>query len=163
MNRSRRPHTRATCIAAACSAIALLTGCIERRIYITSEPPGATVWVNDVESGRTPTSVTFTYFGNYDVRLRKDGYEPLITKGEANPPVYEFPGPDLVATAVPARVRTDVKWNYVLQPKLESVGSQAEFESGLMGRAGTLRAQIAPPSAPATSDPAISNPAQNPE
>lgn len=144
MNRFRHSPTRTILIAGACSAITTLTGCIERRIYITSEPPGATVWVNDVEAGRTPTSVTFTYFGNYDVRLRKDGYEPLITKGEANPPVYEFPGPDLVATAVPARIKTDVKWNYVLQPKLESVGAQSEFESGLMGRAGSLRAQIAP-------------------
>ncbi len=147
MSPSRRSVSRLLLAAGLCAACTL-PGCIERRIYITSEPPGATVWVNDIEAGRTPTSVAFTYFGNYDVRLRKDGYEPLITKGEANPPVYEFPGPDIVATAVPARIKTDVKWNYVLQPKLESVGPQDAFESGLMQRAGSLRGQIAPSASP---------------
>lgn len=167
MNRFHRDGPQAFLLAGTCSAIVMLSGCIERRIYITSQPPGATVWVNDVEAGRTPTSVTFTYFGNYDVRLRKDGYEPLITKGEANPPVYEFPGPDLVATAIPARIRSDVKWNYVLQPKLESVGTQGDFESGLMNRAGALRGQIAPtrisPPATDTGGPPISTPPQKSE
>jgi hypothetical protein len=140
--------TRHAAVLAGACVLASVSGCIERRIYITSEPPGATVWVNDVEAGRTPTSVKFTYFGNYDVRLRKDGFEPLITKGSANPPVYEFPGPDLLASAVPARIKTDVKWHYVLAPKAESIGTQSEFESGLMKRASTLRAQI-PPATPA--------------
>ncbi|MDX2117345.1 MAG: PEGA domain-containing protein [Planctomycetota bacterium] len=136
--------TRHAAVLAGACVLACVSGCIERRIYITSEPPGATVWVNDVEAGRTPTSVKFTYFGNYDVRLRKGGFEPLITKGSANPPVYEFPGPDLLASAVPARIKTDVKWHYVLAPKAESIGTQSEFESGLMKRASTLRAQIPP-------------------
>jgi len=138
----RNRVSRAAALLCAAFLLATISGCIERRIYITSEPPGATVWVNDVEAGRTPTSVSFTYFGNYDVRMRKDGFEPLITKGEANPPLYEFPGPDLVATAVPARIKTDVKWHYVLAPKDESVGSQSEFESGLMKRASGLRGRI---------------------
>jgi len=38
-------------------------GCVRRVIDITSDPPGARVWVNDREAGRTPCSVEFTHYG----------------------------------------------------------------------------------------------------
>ena len=57
----------------------LCTGCVRRTISIVSNPPGALVWLNDREVGRTPIEVEFLYYGTYDVRIVKDGYEPLIT------------------------------------------------------------------------------------
>ena len=45
--------------------------------------------------------VPFAWYGTYDVRLEKDGYEPLWTTGEADAPWWEYPGPDLVAEAIP--------------------------------------------------------------
>ncbi|MBT4015057.1 MAG: PEGA domain-containing protein, partial [Deltaproteobacteria bacterium] len=35
---------------------------------ISSNPPGALIWVNDREIGRTPVSFNFTYHGEYDIR-----------------------------------------------------------------------------------------------
>ena len=63
--------------------IVLLGGCVKRTIMVTSDPEGALVWLNEREVGRTPVEVEFLYYGTYDVRLVKDGYEPLLTKGEA--------------------------------------------------------------------------------
>ncbi|MFB3120043.1 MAG: PEGA domain-containing protein [Stenotrophomonas maltophilia] len=40
---------------------------------ITSEPPGALVWLNDREIGRTPVDVDFEFYGRYDVRLHLPG------------------------------------------------------------------------------------------
>ena len=75
-------------------AVALVLGAcarVERRITITSEPSGAIVSLNDTEVGRTPVEVDFTYFGVYDVRLRKEGYEPIVTTAEAKAPLHEQP------------------------------------------------------------------------
>lgn len=98
------------------AAMATIGGCLERRIYIASDPPGAIVRLNDVEVGRTPLEVDFTYYGVYDVRLEKDGYEPLSTSAEAKAPVYEWPLIDLVAEAMPKRILTEIRWDFTLRP-----------------------------------------------
>lgn len=91
-------------------------GCVQRTIEITSEPTGAQVYLNDVEVGRTPLEVGFTYFGTYDVRLRKDGYEPLITSAKTDAPMHEWPGFDLVAMAWPATKETRIRWHFAMEP-----------------------------------------------
>lgn len=100
-----------------------LSGCTERRIHITSEPEGALVTLNDVQVGETPCEVDFTYFGVYDVRLRKEGYEPLITKAEAKAPFHEWPVVDLVALAVPVKKRTRIDWHFILEPASQESGA----------------------------------------
>ena len=60
--------------------LALLAGCVERTIKITSQPSGALVYLNDEEVGRTPTEVRFTFYGDYSVILRKEGHETLNTR-----------------------------------------------------------------------------------
>ena len=57
----------------------LMLGCGDRTISITSSPSGALVWVNDREVGRTPVQIGFIYDGQYDVRIERDGYEPIMT------------------------------------------------------------------------------------
>ncbi len=51
----------------------LCTGCIERLITVSSQPPGALVYLNDEEVGRTPVTVPFRFYGVYDVRLEHEG------------------------------------------------------------------------------------------
>src|SRR5690349_12709672 len=57
----------------------LLTGCVRRELTVTSEPAGALVYLNGLEAGRTPFTTDFTYYGNYDVQVRREGTEPLVT------------------------------------------------------------------------------------
>jgi hypothetical protein len=59
-----------------------MTGCVERRMLIVSDPPGATAYVNGENVGLTPASVPYTYYGKYDVMLVRDGYQ--TTKYEWN-------------------------------------------------------------------------------
>ncbi len=110
-------------------------GCIQRRITITSEPPGALVHLNDLEVGYTPVEVDFTYFGDYDVRLSKPGYEPLLTHAKAKAPVYEWPGIDLVAEALPVTFHTDVRWHFTLYPEERDVDALIERAKDLQGAA----------------------------
>jgi hypothetical protein len=119
-----------------------LGGCLERQMTITSEPSGAMVWLNDVEVGRTPCETAFTYFGDYDVRVRLEGYEPLVERKTARQPVYEYPPLDLVATALPTKVKTEIKWHFVLEKSLESGQNKDAFEADLIKRAQELRGQV---------------------
>lgn len=134
-----KPHTM---VFSVCSVslwfVFCLAGCVERRIHITSEPSGALVSLNDVEVGATPCEVDFTYFGVYDVRLRKAGYEPLLTKAEAKAPLHEWPLIDLVAMAVPVRKRTRIDWHFVLE-------AANNDPAALLGRAAELRGRLGAP------------------
>ena len=100
-------------------AIALLCvlslGCVERRLMITSEPAGALVYLNDQEVGRTPLEVPFTWYGTYDVRLVREGYQTLQTEQVAEQPWWEKPGPDLFAEAMPDK-RVEIAWHLQMQP-----------------------------------------------
>ncbi|MEZ6318865.1 MAG: PEGA domain-containing protein [Phycisphaerales bacterium] len=116
-----------------------LTGCLERRIRVTSEPPGALVWLNDREIGRTPVETGFTFHGDYDVRLELDGYEPVHTDRTAHAPVYEWPGIDLVAAALPVKFDNTIEWHFDLERTRELTEQPEQFESGLLDRAEELR------------------------
>ncbi len=118
--------------------LVVLPGCLERRIQVTSEPPGATVWLNDVEVGRTPLKTGFKYYGTYDVRVRKDGYEPIWTPRTANTPLWEVPPIDLAATALPVRIEREVAWHFDLAaPAPDNVPD-------LVKRGKELRSRLAP-------------------
>ncbi len=82
-------------------AAVLLAGCVEREMLVTSEPAGAIVYVSDVEVGRTPVKVDFTWYGDYDIMLRKDGFETVKTHANLTPPIYEVPPLDLLSEIAP--------------------------------------------------------------
>lgn len=137
-------------LAAICAA-ATLAGCVERRIMITSEPTDALVYLNDLEVGRTPLEVDFTYFGVYDIRIRKEGYEPLVTSREAEAPFYEWPGVDLVALAIPVRKQTIIRWHFELEPELHDTDAILERARALSDQLSQAPAESdQPPSEPAT-------------
>ncbi len=110
-----RPHTSRKTLGVALLLALLAGGCVERTVSITSEPPGAVVWLNDEEVGRTPVVVPFTFHGVYDVRLEREGHRPLWTKAKTNEHWWELPGPDLVAEAIPDG-KSETKWHFTLEP-----------------------------------------------
>lgn len=123
------------------AAILICTGCVRRTLSITSEPAGALVWLNDREIGRTPIEVDFLHYGTYDVRLHKDGYEPLLTSGDAKAPWWDSIPIDLVSEMLPGEHHSRVAWHYVLQPRDDD-------PQALLQRAVELRSKAAGESAP---------------
>lgn len=126
----------------------------ERIISITTDPPGALVTVNDVELGRSPVETEFTFFGVYDVRITKEGYEPLLTSKEAVAPLHEYPVVDLFATAIPGTRRTHLDWHFQLTAR-PAAANQAASEADLLARAKAFAAGVpagadAPAAAPAS-------------
>lgn len=128
------------------AAVALtgLSGCLKRTISITTEPEGALVWLNDVEVGRTPLETDFTFYGTYDVRIRREGYEPIVTSAKASAPPQEWPGVDLAAEAIPVTLSNTVRWHWVLTPRQEVTMDKAQSEASVVERARELRSRATP-------------------
>ena len=131
------------------AALLLLTcllsvGCVQRTISITSDPPGALVYLNDDEVGRTPVTVPFVFYGVYDVRLEAEGYKPLWTKHKAKAPWWETPGIDLFAEAVPHN-KAALKWHFTMdpQPPAEAVDADRLLDHARQMREATERAEEA--------------------
>lgn len=135
--------------------LALLAGCVERTIKITSQPAGAVVYLNDEEVGRTPTEVRFTFYGDYGVILRKEGYETLSTHKKINAPWYQLPPIDIFADLlIPGTIHDRHAWDFELQP--QQLPSQEE----LLERAESFRAEALgiPDAQPAATQPAETEP-----
>jgi len=131
-----RTIARAILIVAGASVLLTsLTGCLHRRIRIVTDPPGALVHLNDVQIGRTPVEVDFTYYGVYDVRVSKPGYEPIWASEKASAPIYEWPGIDLLAEAWPGDIVTEFEWSYKLTPIDNDI-------DGVLERARALRDDV---------------------
>jgi len=92
-------------------------GCVERRLLVRSNPPGALLKIDDEEIGITPVSTSFVYYGTRKIQLVKDGYETLTLLQPIPAPWYEWPGVDLVSEhLVPGQIRDMRVLDYQLQP-----------------------------------------------
>ena len=128
-----------------------LTGCVRRTLTVTSDPPGALVHLNGVEVGRTPMTRDFTWYGTYDVVLRKEGYETLKTRGKVIAPWWQWVPIDLAAELLPLHDKHTLA--YTMKPYTE-----ASFDpQQMLARAERMRTQLRssrhtrkPTTAPAT-------------
>jgi len=77
---------------ALCALSLFCCGCVERTMQVKSDPPGALVFVNGDEKGRTPYIEHFDFYGTMEFRLEKDGYRTKTELVKVKPPIYQrFP------------------------------------------------------------------------
>ncbi|MGA2497436.1 MAG: PEGA domain-containing protein [Tepidisphaeraceae bacterium] len=111
-------------------------GCARHSVSITSEPSGALVFINGNEVGRTPMKYDFDNFGDFDVILRKDGFETLKTHKDIKTPLHGYPPLDLGAEAFGVKDRYE--WRFDLTP----VSGQAVDAAELMNRGQALKEDL---------------------
>ncbi|MHC4659969.1 MAG: PEGA domain-containing protein [Planctomycetota bacterium] len=93
-------------------------GCVERQLTINTEPQGAVVTLNDEEIGTSPVTVSFNWYGDYNVRINKEGYETLKTHRELKGPWYDkFPFDFFAQILSPKRIVDSYEWTFALAPK----------------------------------------------
>ena len=104
----------------ACVALAVcsLTGCVERRFVITTDPPGAIVIdEKGMAIGAAPADRQWTYNGTYEFKLMKDGFQTQVVHEKASPRWYEYFGIDFIAeNVVPWTIRDIRRFHYQMQP-----------------------------------------------
>ncbi len=119
-------------------AILVLTGCVERKLTINTEPTGAVVWLNDEEIGISPVTVEFNWYGDYKVLISKEGYETLDTHRKLKGPVYDAVGLDFFAEILwPGRIVDEYEWSFELEPY------QPPVRTELIEAAGQFRERTA--------------------
>lgn len=122
-------------------------GCVQRRMTVRSNPPGALVYVDDYELGTTPVSRDFVYYGTRKIRLVKDGYETLTVRQPFPLPWYQFFPLDFVTeNLVPWEIRDERVVELAMVPASstppESVvarAEQARFAAGSLPPAEPAR------------------------
>ncbi len=98
----------------------LLSGCVERKLTINTQPQGAIVVLNDEEIGTSPVTVSFEWYGDYDVRISKEGFETLKTHHKLKSPWYDWFPFDFFANCVnPKRIVDSYEWSFTLAPLTE--------------------------------------------
>ncbi|MBS0208460.1 MAG: PEGA domain-containing protein [Planctomycetes bacterium] len=103
-------------------ALALLcagsTGCVQRRLTVRSNPPGALVYIGNDEIGTTPVSTDYIYYGQRKIKLVKDGYETLSVTQWIPPPWYQiFPLDFFAENVIPYEIRDERALDFQLQPQ----------------------------------------------
>ena len=99
------------------AATAMASACVRRTVTITTDPPQALVYLNDEEIGRSTVSRDFLWYGDYDVVIRKEGYETLQTHWEVEPPWYQRIPFDFFAEVLwPGHLHDAHERHFVLAP-----------------------------------------------
>ncbi|MHC4616623.1 MAG: PEGA domain-containing protein [Planctomycetota bacterium] len=100
------------------TACLFIVGCVERRLTINTEPQGALVVLNDEEIGTSPVTVAFNWYGDYNVRISKEGFETLKTHRELKGPWYDgFPFDFFAQLILPDRIVDSYEWTFELEEK----------------------------------------------
>jgi hypothetical protein len=131
-----------------------LAGCVRRELHITSDPSGALVFLNNVEVGRTPVTRPFTFYGTYDVVVRKEGYETLKTRKPVVAPWWQWVPIDLVAEMFPLTDKQRLAFT------LTPIPTGPVDPAALLQRADQLRTQL--PAIPTTPTTPTTGPATQP-
>jgi hypothetical protein len=120
---------RTLCAIVACVLLGL-GGCVEREWTLRTDPPGAVAYVSDVEVGRTPVTIDFTWYGDYEIVYELDGYETMVTHATLDPPWFQWPGIDFWSEIAPwtyhDRRETIHRLTPATAPNAESILQRAE-------------------------------------
>ncbi len=114
-----------------------LSGCVQRRFIIRSQPEGAFVTIDRQPIGTTPLSVPWTYNGTREFQLEKDGYKTIKVQQRFEPKWFEtFPVSLVTENFWPREIRDERVMDFQMEPK-----TQVQ-ENLLLDRANDLRMNV---------------------
>ena len=118
-------------------SLIVLSGCVERQLTINTSPQEALVVLNDEEIGQSPVTVSFNWYGDYNVRISKEGFETLKTHRKLEGPWYDkFPFDFFAQIVNPTRIVDSYEWTFELSEK-ELVDREE-----LIGSAEAMKSQM---------------------
>jgi len=137
------------------------TGCVERKLTITSDPPGARVYLDDQELGQTPVTTRFHFYGHRTVTLKKDGYRDTLEVRELKKPFYQQPIIDVFADLGPIPFKDRQTFHFKMDPTPE-IDTDALIERGKEMRSHVSGAAGMTAPTKVETEPADAEPAQPP-
>ncbi len=92
-------------------------GCVNRKLTINTEPQGAIVVLNDEEIGVSPVTVGFSWYGDYKIRIEKEGFDTLSTHRMLKGPLHDkFPFDFFAEVLWPGQITDEYDWTFALEP-----------------------------------------------
>jgi hypothetical protein len=145
-----------TVVALALAALSL-SGCLQRRMVLRSNPSGALVLIDDQQiEQRTPATVPFTWDGTRGVTLVATGHKVLDAEAVLEPRWYDYFPLDFVAEFLwPLTIVDERTFDFELEAYAEGVDPNAEARvRELLDRAAAFRAggSDGPGAVPASSE-----------
>jgi len=109
------PVPRAAALAAVVLAAA---GCVERKMLIRSDPPGALIALDGKDTElRTPAEIPFDFGGTRAVTLSAPGCRVLETTAKLEDPWFTYVPLDFCAELLwPGTIHDDQTFDYTLEP-----------------------------------------------
>ncbi|MEQ8763596.1 MAG: PEGA domain-containing protein [Planctomycetota bacterium] len=113
-----------------------LCGCVERKLLLRSDPPGAEVSLDGTVVGQTPLDLPFVYYGGRRVTMRLEKHKAKSELIEVSAPWYQFTGLDfLFESLVPWTLTDEHEVAFVLQSSRSSGPEGGEPGGRLVRRA----------------------------
>ena len=98
--------------------VPMICGCVRRKMTVLSNPPGATVYLDGKDIGRTPLSTNFDHYGRQEFRIVKQGYETKTELKSVRAPWYQWVGFDFVSEVLlPGKLTDHKSYEFDLQPE----------------------------------------------
>ena len=143
MAHDRPPRLRALALGAL--LIGAGTACqSERTLRVESEPPGATVRLDEEVVGRTPIVVPFQDYGHRRLSLYLAGYRPYSRLIEVRRPWHaRFPIDIVTELLLPLGIDDHRDYRVTLEPDVE-MAEEPDFE-GITARARAVRERVLTP------------------
>ena len=109
--------------------LCIVGACVERRLFIRTEPEGATVRVNGQRIGTSPTEWRFTHYGTVLVEAELHGHEGVQQEVLLRSPWYQKPVVDFFSDVlVPAKIKDDHEVTLQLAPLPEMTEEDVQRE-----------------------------------
>ena len=138
---SPRARQTATALALLATVSLSLAGCVERTLTVRTDPPGARIYLDDVERGETPCTFEFNFYGHRELVLRKDGHETTKQIIEVKAPLHSIFPLDIFFDLIwPLTIEENHFYEVVLQPLTRPDAEKLIF------RAKELRERLHSPS-----------------
>lgn len=77
-----------------------LAACVERKLLIKTEPPGAMIRVNGKKEGKAPRTWPFEHYGTILVEAELEGHEPVQQEHRLRSPWWQKEGINVFTDAV---------------------------------------------------------------
>jgi hypothetical protein len=123
----------------------LSSGCVERVIQVRSDPPDATVLLDDQLVGKTPLDIPYTWYGKRYLTVELKGYTQVRELIALNPPWWQyFPLDFITDVLVPLTIEDRSEFTY----RLEKADITQEELREVKKRAAELREKAEKPEKP---------------
>jgi hypothetical protein len=115
--------------------LCMLPACVRRTMTITTEPSQALVFINGEEAGRSPVQTDFLWYGDYEITIRKEGYQTLRTNWVVDAPWYQVVPLDFFFEVLwPRELHDERSASFALErqeaPNVEELAARAEALRG---------------------------------